>query len=483
MRALLVDDQNAVRTALAVLLDLHGIQCFEAASPAEALDLVRQEDVGVVIQDMNFSKDTTSGEEGVELFRTIHELDPDLPVILLTAWSSLETAVALIKEGAADYVSKPWDDQKLLLTVQNLIRLRKASFEARRLNNRDALARRETARRFDLCGLLYQSSAMQETVSLATHIAASDAAVLITGPNGSGKENLAEIVQANSRRRDRPFVKVNAGGLPDQLLEAELFGAEAGAFTGATKQRIGRFEAANGGTLFLDELGNLSSSGQMKLLRVLQTGEFQRLGSSKTQHVDVRLISATNADLKAEIAAGNFREDLYFRLNVIELAVPALCRRPEDIQLLSEHFLSEHGQDSSAGFSRAALRALERHDWPGNVRELMNRIHRAVLVSQGGTIEPAHLGLEDSEQSSPNLAHDSNTPAVDGSPSARNAAEKPAADAAGSALDVAERAVIEQAIERASGVISRAAGDLGLSRQALYRRMVRLGIRVERRLR
>jgi DNA-binding NtrC family response regulator len=248
---LVVDDQDAVRTALVVLLDLHGVSCLEASTPDEALDIVRREDVGVVIQDMNFSKDTTSGNEGVELFRAVRALDPDLPVILLTAWTSLESAVALIKEGAADYVAKPWDDQKLVLSVQNLLQLRQARFEALRLENRDALAREELARRFDLCGLVYRSRAMHEVVSLAVHVAPSDAAVLIGGPNGSGKEKLAEIVQANSRRKGQPFVRVNAGGLPDQLLEAELFGAEPGAFTGSTKLRVGRFEAAHQGTLFV----------------------------------------------------------------------------------------------------------------------------------------------------------------------------------------------------------------------------------------
>src|SRR5688572_1532960 len=387
---LVVDDQQAVRTALVVLLELHGIPCLEASSPEQALDVVRREDVGVVIQDMNFSKDTTSGLEGVELFRAIRALDPDLPVILITAWTSLESAVALVKEGAADYVAKPWDDQKLALSVQNLLGLRQARFDARRLERRDTLAREGLARRFDLCGLVYESRAMHDVVSLAVHVAPSDVAVLISGPNGSGKEKLAEIVQANSRRADKPFVRVNAGGLPDQLLEAELFGAEPGAFTGATKLRVGRFESAHGGTLFLDELGNLSPAGQMKLLRVLQTGEFQRLGSSTTRRADVRLVSATNADLKAEIAAGRFREDLYFRLNVIELSVPALCDRIEDIEPLASHFLAAYAQASRPSFSSEAWRALEQHDWPGNVRELGNRIQRAVLVSGDQPIQPVH---------------------------------------------------------------------------------------------
>jgi DNA-binding NtrC family response regulator len=491
-QVLLVDDQAAVRTALAVLFDLHGIGTLDAADPREALDVIRREDVGVVIQDMNFSTDTTSGTEGVQLFRAIRKLDPDLPVILLTAWTSLESAVALIKEGAADYVAKPWDDQKLVLSVQNLLALRRARFEALRLESRDALAREELGRRFDLRGLVYRSRALQEVVSLAVHVAASDAAVLITGPNGSGKEKLAEIVQANSRRKGEPFVSVNAGGLPDQLLEAELFGAEAGAFTGATKLRIGRFEAATRGTLFLDELGNLSAAGQMKLLRVLQTGEFQRLGSNTTRHADVRLISATNADLKAEIAAGRFREDLYFRLNVIELRVPPLAQRPEDIELLARHFLQRHAPERALAFTPEAIAALEQHDWSGNVRELENRIQRAALVCGAGPIAPSHLGLSERADGSPPSA---SPPVSPGASSAGAASPNPAANTSSraaapsaaptpgaNALADAERAVVESALERAQGVVSRAAAELGVSRQALYRRMDRLGIAIERRL-
>ncbi len=466
MKALVVDDQEAVRTALSVLLDLHGIECLTAAAPNEALELVRAEDLGVVICDMNFSKDTTSGEEGVALFREMHELDPDLPVILLTAWTSLETAVELVKGGAADYLAKPWDDQKLVVTVRNLMRLREARDENQRLHGQDARARRDLGARFDLRGLVYRSRLMHDVVSLAAHVAPSDAPVLITGPNGSGKERLAEIVQASSRRADKPFVSVNAGGLPDQLLEAELFGAEPGAYTGATKLRIGRFEAADGGTLFLDELGNLSASGQMKLLRVLQTGEFQRLGSNVTRKAAVRLISATNADLRAEIAAGRFREDLYFRLNVIELAVPPLSSRPEDIELLANHFLSRFAEGAPHTLAPEALVALERHDWPGNVRELENRIQRAVLVCQGGPIRPVDLGL-------------------DGRPSTRSSEPSPpAVDRESSAtLSAVEREAIQAALARARGVVSRAALELGLSRQALYRRMERLGIEIERRVR
>ncbi|HWP06509.1 MAG TPA: sigma-54 dependent transcriptional regulator [Polyangiaceae bacterium] len=476
MKALVIDDQDAVRTALSLLLDLHGIECLSASTPEEALDLVRREDVGVAIQDMNFSKDTTSGEEGIALFREIHELDPELPVILLTAWTSLESAVMLVKEGAADYLAKPWDDQKLVVTVQNLMNLRQARDENRRLKGQDERSRRDIAKRFDLRGLVYQSRRMHELVTLAVHVAPSDAPVLITGPNGSGKERLAEIVQSSSRRADKPFVQVNAGGLPDQLLEAELFGAEAGAYTGATKLRIGRFEAAHGGTLFLDELGNLSPSGQMKLLRVLQTGEFQRLGSNVTRTASVRLISATNADLRAEIAAGRFREDLYFRLNVIELPVPPLAARPEDILLLAEHFLAQHAAGNGVVFSPEARQALERHDWPGNVRELENRVQRAVLVCQDGPIKVQHLGLDERSSYAP--------PASAPTPATSSLPPVSSNDGLGSGtLSEVEREAIHAALGRARGVVSRAAAELGLSRQALYRRMERLGIEMERRVR
>jgi DNA-binding NtrC family response regulator len=468
MKVLVIDDQEAVRTALQVLLDVHDIECVSASERIEALRLVRTEDIGVVVQDMNFSKDTTSGEEGIALFREIHALDPDLPVILITAWTSLETAVGLVKEGAADYVGKPWDDQKLVVTIKNLLRLRGLRNENLRLRSDDERARADIARRFNLCGLVYKSRKMHELVSLAVHVAPSDAPVLITGPNGSGKEKLAEIVQMSSRRADKPFVRVNAGGLPDQLLEAELFGAEAGAYTGATKLRVGRFEAAHGGTLFLDEIGNLTPTGQMKLLRVLQTGEFQRLGSNVTRTADVRLISATNANLRAEIAAGRFREDLYFRLNVIELEVPALSRRPDDIRPLAEHFLKRHSGGRSLVLSDEALESLEHHDWSGNVRELDNRLQRAALVCEGGSIRSQDLGLEDQPPSGER---------AEAGPS------QPSVPPTSGTLSEVEREAIEVALGRAQGVVSRAANELGLSRQALYRRMERLGIGIERRVR
>lgn len=467
MHVLVVDDQPAVRTGLELLFDLHDIPCLLASGPEEAVAQVRSADVGAVVQDMNFTRDTTSGDEGVSLFRSLRALDPDLPIILLTAWTSLETAVQLVKEGAHDYVGKPWDDEKLVLSVRAALRLRAAEQEALRFRAESRRAREALAERFDLAGLVYRSREMQDLLSLATRVAASDAPVLITGPNGAGKERIADIVQRNSRRKGRPFVCVDLGALPEELLEAELFGVEPGAFTGAAKARVGRFEEADGGTLFLDELGNLSPTGQMKLLRVLQTGQFQRLGSNQTRTVDVRVISATNAELAAEVEAGNFREDLYFRLNVIELRLPPLAERRGDVLALAEHFLAVFSEGQPLEFSPGALEALEAHHWSGNVRELENRVRRASLLG-GRVLEARDLGLE--------------AEVVATEPAVRNEVEA-APRAEGNALEVAERAAVERALAEANGVISKAAAELGISRQALYRRMERLQIILERKVR
>ncbi len=471
MKVLIVDDQPAVRAALELLFEIHNIPTLTAESPEGVLDLIASEDIGVVLQDMNFRQENTSGAEGAALFRAIHKLDPELPVLLMTAWTSLETAVELIKEGAADYFAKPWDDDKVVRTVKNLMKMRELAHDNLRMRAHASRSRRALAGRADLRGLVYASQSMHDVVTLAVSVAASDAPILITGPNGSGKEMLAEIVQANSRRRSGPFVKLNAGGLPAELLEAELFGAEPGAFTGATKLRIGRFEAADGGTLFLDELGNLPLAGQAKLLRVLQTGEYERLGSSTTRKADVRLVSATNADLPRLIAEGKFREDLFYRLNVIELYLPPLAERVEDIVPLAEHFLAVHGKDAPAQrtFGDEARAALLAHEWPGNVRELQNRVQRAILVATAETITPNDLGL-----------------GAGAAPArARPSAPVPAqpAPVATPESDEAERAAIHDAFARAGGVVAKAAAELGMSRQALYRRMERLGITLERRVR
>ncbi len=473
MKVLIVDDQPAVRTALETLFEVHGLPALSVGSPEEALHLIATDDVGAVVQDMNFTQQTTQGTEGINLFRAIRALDPDMPVLLMTAWTALETAVALIKEGAADYIAKPWDNEKLVRTVRNLVHLRCLQQENVRLRAKGERARRALAERHALAGLVYTSAEMHELVRLAVSVAPSDAPVLITGPNGSGKEKIAEIVQANSRRKAGPFIRVNMGALPEHLFEAELFGAEAGAFTGAARLRVGRFEAADGGTLFLDEIGTMPMAAQAKLLRVLQTGEFERLGSSSTRKADVRLLSATNADLPEAIAEGRFREDLFFRLNVIELHSPALCDRADDILPLAEHFLAEYAAlDGKAGLRLLpdAATALIGYDWPGNVRELCNRIRRAVLVAASSAITATDLGLPAPDARRDDAAKE-DVPLV-------TAATGP--NGHGRSLDP-ERAAIEEALLRARGVVAKAAAEMGLSRQALYRRMERLSIVMERR--
>jgi DNA-binding NtrC family response regulator len=470
LKVLVVDDQASVRTALEVLFELHGIPVAVAGSPDEALDLVTREDIGLVVQDMNFRREATSGAEGVELMRAIRRLDPDLPIVLMTAFTSLEMAVQLVKEGANDYVAKPWNDDKLVAAAKNLLRMRALGQENLRLTSQGLRARKELRTRYDLRGLVYESVQMHEVVSLAVKVAPANVPVLITGPNGSGKEKVAEIVQANSRRRAQPFVKVNSGGLHDNLVDAELFGAEAGAFTGAVRTRIGRFEEADQGTLFLDEIGNLSAGAQMKLLRVLQTGELQRLGSNATRRVDVRVISATNTDLARAIGEGNFREDLYFRLNVIEIAVPALRHRPDDILPLCRHFLAETARTEgieAPALAEEAQQALLAHDWAGNVRELENRAKRALLVRQGGSIRAEDLGF------GPGTAPSVPPPRQPSALAEDSGSDSRARDP--------ERAEVEAALVDAQGVVSRAAAQLGVSRQALYRRMERLGIELERR--
>src|SRR5271168_3101937 len=374
---LIIDDNPAVAQALALLFGLHEIRTLTAATPQKGLATLARERIDLVIADMNFSADTTSGEEGASLFRALRAHQPDLPVILLTAWTHLESAVQLVKAGAADYIGKPWDNDKLIATVENLLELAEATRERQRLQDEQRRRRERLAEQHDLCGTVFASDAMERIVELACRVARADVRVLISGPNGAGKERIAQIVHANSALRTGPFVAVNCGAIPAELIEAELFGAEAGAYTGATRARTGRFEAANGGTLFLDEIGDLPLAGQVKLLRVLETGQFEMLGSSKTRTAQVRILSATNADLPALIRDARFREDLYYRLNVIDIAVPPLAERPADILPLARHFLGPALQlsDDAAG-------ALMAHDWPGNVRELRNSIERAKLLAR-----------------------------------------------------------------------------------------------------
>ncbi len=452
---LVIDDNPSVATALEVLFSLQDIATLRALSPEEGLQLLDSEDVDLVLQDMNFTADTTSGEEGIALFREIRRVHPDLPVILLTAWTHLDAAVDLVKAGAADYLPKPWDDRRLVTVVENLIELGQASRALRRRVQREQRQRRELERNYDLRGVVWADPLTERVLALACQVARADVPVLVTGPNGAGKERIAEIIQANSAVRDGPFVTLNCGALPSELIEAELFGADAGAYTGASKAREGKFEAADGGTLFLDEIGNLPPAGQMKLLRVLETGRFERLGSNRERQVKVRVISATNADISAMIRAGTFREDLYYRLNLIELHLPPLAERTADILPLAELFLGEGKK-----LSEPARAALLRHAWPGNVRELKNTIQRANLLATGEKILPADLGLA----SAPGTA-------------SASASGSPAAAAASATIDAEpDREAIEQALDKSAGVVAQAAAELGLSRQALYRRMERLGI-------
>jgi DNA-binding NtrC family response regulator len=445
---LVIDDNPAVAQALSLLFGLHEIRTLAAASPEQGLALLARERVDLVIADMNFSADTTSGDEGTALFRALRVNQPDLPVILLTAWTHLESAVQLVKAGAADYIGKPWDNDKLLATVENLLELAEATRERQRLQTEQRRRRERLAEQYDLCGIVFASDAMERVVELACRVARADVRVLITGPNGAGKERIAQIVHANSAIRTGPFVAINCGAIPSELIEAELFGAEAGAYTGAGRARTGRFEMANGGTLFLDEIGDLPLAGQVKLLRVLETGQFEMLGSSRTRSAHVRVLSATNADLPTLIREGRFREDLYYRLNVIEIGVPSLADRPADILPLARHFLGETMQ-----LSDDAAAVLLAHDWPGSVRELRNSIERVKLLARGPVIAAGDLNLPAPQRA-----------AAEGEAARRDA-------------DHIDRDAIEAGLREAGGNISRAAQSLGLSRQALYRRLERFNLR------
>lgn len=437
---LVIDDNPAIATALSTLLGLHDIDVRAATSPDAGLAAVDAGGIDLVIQDMNFHADTTSGEEGVALFHALRARDGDLPVVLLTAWTHLDTAVELVKAGAADYLGKPWDDRKLLATVHTLLELAETRRELARVRVHGLSRRRALAEGHDLAGMVFADPASEAAIALACQVARSDLPVLITGPNGAGKERYAQVIHRNSSVRGGPFVALNCGALPAELVEAELFGAEAGAYTGATRAREGKFEAADGGTLFLDEIGTLPPAGQVKLLRVLETGRFQRLGSNREREVRVRVLSATNADLPDCIARGVFREDLYYRLNAIEVRVPALAKRPDDILPLARHFLPP-----GRSLDRGAEAALLAHTWPGNVRELRHVVQRGALLGHGEALTAADLGL-------------------------------PAPPRAQATVEEPDRDAIEAALARNGHVIAQAAAELGLSRQALYRRMERLGL-------
>jgi DNA-binding NtrC family response regulator len=433
---LVIDDNPDVGAALQLLLSLRGVECRLALTPDAGLAQLAQADL--VIQDMNFSADTTSGDEGARLFAQVRAVRPDLPVILLTGWTQLERAVQLVKLGAADYLAKPWDDAKLLATVENLLELAETQAQAQQQRQQLRTRWARLRERVQLGDLVAESPAMLSLLELAGPVARSQLPVLITGPAGSGKEHIAQLLHANSARAQGPFVALNCGALPAELIEAELFGAEAGAYTGAQRARMGHVEAARGGTLFLDEIGNRPPAGQAKLLRVLETGRYLRLGSPREHHADVRVLSATNADLPALMKTGQFRDDLYYRLNGIELRLPPLRERPEDLAPLTERFLG-----GRALLSDAALARLRAHAWPGEVRELRHCIARALVLADGATtLQPEHLGLAEA------------LPTIE----SRN-------------LDEPSREQLQACLARHGGNVSRAAAALGLSRQALYRRL------------
>jgi DNA-binding NtrC family response regulator len=443
-RILIADDDPDVLAALRLLLRGEGYEVHSANAPARVVAAVEGEDFDAALLDLNYARDTTSGREGVELVRRLRDLDPTLPVIVMTAWGSVEGAVAAVLGGARDYVEKPWDNKRLLATLRSQIELSAALRRARRLELENRLLSPDGAPH-----LIAESPAMRPVMDLIARVAPSDASVLVTGEHGTGKEMVACIIHSLSPRAARPMVTVNVGGLSESLFESELFGHERGAFTGARGERLGRFELADGGTLFLDEIANVPLPQQAKLLRVLQSGEFERVGSSRTRRVSVRVVSATNADLRAEVGVGRFREDLLFRIDTVEIRLPPLRERREDIPLLGAHFLERHAARYGkrlAGFEPEAVEALHAHSWPGNVRELDHAVERAVLLAVGDHVRAADLGLRPVEAGAV-LDH--------------------------LTLDEAERELIRRALKRHGGNVSEAAKALGLSRSAFYRRLER----------
>jgi DNA-binding NtrC family response regulator len=445
---LVADDQPDVLEALRFLIKGEGYLAVLVNSPAAALGQVESRDFDAVLMDLNYTRDTTSGQEGLDLLNRIQSLDTTLPVIVMTAWGSVELAVEAMRRGARDFIQKPWDNARLSAILKTQIELGRALRRGQRLEDENRALRAE---RFPQ--LIAQSAAMRPVLDVISRVGPSDANVFITGENGTGKGLVAQTLHSVSLRSTRPLVQVNTGGLAEGVFESELFGHVKGAFTDAKSDRVGRFEMAEGGTLFLDEIANISQGLQSKLLRTLETGEFERVGSSKTRRVDVRVFSATNADIAAEVAAGKFRQDLLFRLNTIELRLPPLRDRREDIPVLAGHFLrqhAEHYRKALTGFDEGAIKALLAHAWPGNVRELDHAVERAVLMAQGDEVRAVDLGLRSGREGPPRLEEMS--------------------------LEDVEALLIKKALARFSGNVSHAANALGLSRSALYRRLQRYGL-------
>ncbi len=449
MRILIADDQPDVLEALRLLLKREGYKTESAESPKQALQSIENRDYDLALIDLNYTRDTTSGDEGLELLAKIQTQDPMLPVVVMTAWGSVELAVEAMRRGARDFVQKPWENERLASIVRTQLELSEALRRGQRLELENQLLRGE-----NLPTMIARSDAMQPVLELISRVGPSDANVLITGEPGTGKEVVARTLYAISGRSSKPMVTVNAGGLAEGVFESELFGHVKGAFTDAKMDRVGRFELADTGTLFLDEIANVPMNLQAKLLRVLEVGEMERVGSSKTRQVDVRVISATNADLGTEVQNGRFRQDLLFRLNTIEIHLPPLRERKEDIGPLATHFLSAHSRryrKNLAGFDHNALDAMHNHAWQGNVRELNHVVERAVLMAQGTCVKAADLALRASMST--------------GSPRLEDMS-----------LEDVEAFLIKKALSRHSGNVSHAAGALGLSRSALYRRLQRFGL-------
>jgi DNA-binding NtrC family response regulator len=445
---LIADDQPDILQALRFLLKAEGFAVDTVSSPGGVLSAIERKDYDVVLMDLNYTRDTTSGREGFDLLSRIRLLDATLPVVVMTAYSSVEGAVEAMRGGARDYVEKPWDNARLVATLKTQVELGKALRKSLRLESENQSLRRE-----GVPDMVAESPAMRAVMRLMERVGPSEANAVILGEHGTGKEVAARWLHAASARAQRPMITVNVGGLSEGVFESELFGHLKGAFTDAKADRIGRFELADGGTLLLDEIANITLGQQAKLLRVLQIGELERVGSSKTRKVDVRVLSATNADLRAEVAGGRFREDLLYRLNTIEIRLPPLRDRREDIPLLASTFLRRHAtryRKPVTGFSPAAMQALLSYIWPGNVRELDHTIERAVLLTDQTEIDPADLSL---------------MPPSDG-----------AAQLEAMTLEDVERLLVQKALARSGGSVSDAAKALGLSRSALYRRLERFGM-------
>ncbi len=445
-RLLVADDQASILDALRLRLGGEGYDVITAASPAEIVAAIDRSDFDVALIDLNYTRDTTSGQEGFALLDRIRSVDPTLPVLVMTGWGSVAGAVEAMRRGARDYIEKPWDDDRLVAAVGLQLELRRALRRSRRLQEENT---RLPAR--DRPAFLAESPAMQAVRETIDRVAASDAAVLITGEHGTGKEVVASLLHRGSARASRPLVTMNAGGLSEGVAESEIFGHVKGAFTDARADRIGCFELADEGTLFLDEIANMPVRLQPKLLRVLQTGEVQRVGSSRMTFVNVRVLSATNADLAPEIAAGRFREDLLYRLNTVVIHLPPLRERTEDIMSLARHYLARYAEKYRRpieGFDRSARQALEAHLWPGNVRELGHAIERAVLMTTGAEITAASLGLT--------------------GPAAPTTSDL--------TLEQAEKIFIQKVLARHGGDVRKAAEQLGVSRSALYRRLQQFGL-------